>query len=86
MTALIADAFRDEGLSVAINDPYKGVELVKRFGRPQDNRHSIQIEINRKLYMNEATRERTADYAALKALLTRVTTRIAAFAAVPAAT
>jgi len=86
LTALIADAFRDEGLSVAINDPYKGVELVKRFGRPQDNRHSIQIEINRKLYMNEATRERTADYAALKALLTRVTTRIAAFAAVPAAT
>jgi len=86
LTVLIADAFRDEGLSVAINDPYKGVELVKRFGRPQDNRHSIQIEINRKLYMNEATRERTADYAALKALLTRVTTRIAAFAAAPAAT
>jgi len=31
--------------------------------------------------MNEATRERTDDYPALKALLTRVTARIAAFAA-----
>lgn len=81
LTAEIADAFRGEGLSVAINDPYKGVELVKRFGRPRDGRHSIQIEINRKLYMNEATRERTANYPALRAVLARVTARVAYFAA-----
>ena len=80
-TRLVADAFASRGYSVAINDPYKGVELVKRFGRPREDRHSIQIELNRRLYMNEATRERTGDYPALKALLTRVTARIAAFAA-----
>lgn len=39
--------------SVAINDPYKGFELVRRHGRPAENRHSIQIEINRRLYMDE---------------------------------
>ncbi len=71
-TAMLRDAFREEGLSVAINDPYKGVELVKQFGKPRENRHSIQIEINRKLYMNEATRERNANYAVLKASLRRV--------------
>ena len=49
-----------------------GVELVKRFGRPHENRHSIQIEINRKLYMNEATRARNANYEALKVSLERV--------------
>lgn len=80
MTALLADAFRGEGLSVKINDPYKGVELVKRFGRPNENRHSIQIELNRKLYMNEATRERNANYAVLKASLEKVMGKLVAFA------
>lgn len=81
-TALLADAFRHEGLSVAINDPYKGVELVKRFGRPQEGRHSIQIELNRKLYMNEATRERSANYPVLNASLERVMGKLADFAKV----
>lgn len=79
-TALLTNAFRAEGLSVAINDPYKGVELVKRFGRPAENRHSIQIELNRKLYMNEKTRERNANYTELQALLERVMRKVAAFA------
>ena len=80
MTSLLANAFRAEGLSVAINDPYKGVELVKRFGRPQDNRHSIQIELNRKLYMNEATRERSTNYPVLKASLQKVMGTLATYA------
>jgi N-formylglutamate amidohydrolase len=79
-TALLLDAFRAEGLSVAVNDPYKGVELVKRFGRPAEDRHSIQIEVNRKLYMNEATRERNGNYGKLQALLERVMVKVAAFA------
>jgi N-formylglutamate deformylase len=29
--------------------------LVRRYGKPAEHRHSIQIEINRKLYMNEQT-------------------------------
>lgn len=43
------------GYSVDYNHPYKGVELVRRHGNPAANRHSIQVEINRKLYMDEAT-------------------------------
>ncbi|MOA05080.1 N-formylglutamate amidohydrolase [compost metagenome] len=46
---------RERGYSVDYNHPYKGVELVRRYGNPSDNRHSIQIEINRKLYMDEQT-------------------------------
>jgi N-formylglutamate deformylase len=46
---------RDAGHSVAVNDPYKGFELVRRHGRPAERRHSLQIEINRALYMEEAT-------------------------------
>lgn len=79
-TSLLHDAFRAEGLSVAVNDPYKGVELVKQFGRPSERRHSIQVEVNRRLYMNEATRERTANYPALKTVLARVMGKVAQFA------
>jgi N-formylglutamate deformylase len=51
----ICDHLRERGYSVDYNHPYKGVELVRRHGRPAENRHSIQVEINRKLYMDEAT-------------------------------
>lgn len=77
---MLTEAFRFEGLSVAVNDPYKGVELVKQIGKPTENRHSIQVELNRRLYMNEATRERTAEYPALKATVARVLQRTAEFA------
>ena len=41
------------GYSVEYNHPYKGVELVRRHSDPARQRHSIQLEINRKLYMDE---------------------------------
>jgi N-formylglutamate deformylase len=46
---------KGQGYSVSINHPYKGVELVRRYGNPSTHRHSIQVEINRKLYMHEDT-------------------------------
>lgn len=66
-TWFVADCWRSMGYTVSINAPYKGGEIVKRYGRPQANRHSIQIEINRRLYMNEATFVQTAGFDALKA-------------------
>jgi N-formylglutamate deformylase len=40
---------------VWLNHPYKGVELVRRYSQPEQHRHSLQLEINRKLYMDERT-------------------------------
>jgi N-formylglutamate deformylase len=51
----ICEHLRARGYSVDYNHPYKGVELVRRNGRPAEHRHSIQVEINRRLYMDEAT-------------------------------
>ena len=51
----ICELLRGVGYHVEYNHPYKGVELVRRYGRPADHRHSIQVEINRKLYMDEDT-------------------------------
>lgn len=65
-TAFIAGVARDLGYQVAINDPFKGAELVARFGRPDEGRHSLQIEINRALYMDEDRIEKRADFAGFK--------------------
>jgi N-formylglutamate amidohydrolase len=65
-TARVADHLRRRGYRVAINDPYKGVELVRKFGRPAEERHSLQIEINRRLYMNETTLEKHAGFDSLQ--------------------
>jgi N-formylglutamate deformylase len=68
-TAFVAATLSGLGYRVAINDPYKGVELVRRHGRPGERRHSLQIEINRKLYMDEATLEKHAGFTGLQANL-----------------
>lgn len=57
LTQRIADHLRCRGFSVGVNHPYKGVEIVRRCGQPQRGRHSVQLEINRSLYMDEATLE-----------------------------
>ncbi len=54
------------GYSVSVNHPYKGVELVRRYSDPAAQRHSIQLEINRKLYMDEQTLEPHAGFTALQ--------------------
>ena len=43
------------GYEVKVNDPYKGVELVRAYSNPRGGRHSLQIELNKRLYMDEAT-------------------------------
>jgi N-formylglutamate deformylase len=58
--------FRALGYSVAYNHPYKGVELVRRYGNPEQHRHSIQVEINRELYMDEVSFERHAGFQSLQ--------------------
>ncbi len=78
-TAFVATTLAAMGYDVAINDPYKGVELVRKFGRPAERRHSLQIEINRQLYMDEATLEQTAGFAPLQRNLTRLLQATAEF-------
>jgi len=55
LTRQVSDFLREMGFSVALNDPYKGMEIVRRYGQPQTGRQALQLEINRRLYMNEDT-------------------------------
>ncbi|WCM91874.1 N-formylglutamate amidohydrolase [Acidovorax sp. NCPPB 2350] len=65
LTSFVAEALAKLGLSVQVNDPYKGAELVKRHGQPGRGQHSLQIEINRAAYMDEKTCVKHSGYTAL---------------------
>jgi N-formylglutamate amidohydrolase len=78
-TAFVADALRAMDYSVAINDPYKGVEIVRKHGRPAERRHSLQIGLNRRLFMDEETLEPNAGYGKLEENLQRLLEALAGF-------
>ncbi len=69
------------GYKVKVNDPYKGVEIIRAYSDPAARRHGLQIEINRALYMNEATFEKTAGFEGLKADLERLVEAIGDYVA-----
>ena len=64
------------GYNVKVNDPFKGVELVRAYSNPARGRHSLQLEINRKLYMDEATLAMTDGFAPLQAHLRSLVERL----------
>lgn len=79
-TEFVAMRLRDMGYSVEINHPFKGAELVQRFGRPWQGRHSLQIEVNRGLYMDEDRIEKHDGFPGLKADIERLMGDICSFA------
>lgn len=54
------------GYSVAYNKPYAGGFITEHYGRPGRGLHALQIEINRALYMDEASYEPTAGFGRLR--------------------
>ena len=78
LSHLIVDTLRECGYAVRRNDPYSGAEIVRRHGHPAENRHAVQIEINRGLYMNERRLQRIPAMADLKANMEILMGRICA--------
>jgi N-formylglutamate amidohydrolase len=79
-TDFVARVLRDRGYSVRINGIYKGVEIVRRQGRPAVQRHSLQIEVNRALYMDQKTLEKVPGFACLQADVTHLIGALKTFA------
>lgn len=62
---------RNAGFTVVRNKPYAGGFITEHYGRPLKGFHALQIEINRALYMNEATLELTSGFQTLRTLIGR---------------
>lgn len=76
---VVEQSLKKHGYSVARNDPYKGVAVLAELGQPAKNQHSLQIEVRRPLYMDEATRERSDNFTVLQTHLSEAVRDIAAY-------
>ena len=70
------DFLRAKGFRVARNNPYAGGFATERYGKPAQNQHSLQIEINRSLYMVEGAMSKRAGFAAISEALTGLVSRM----------
>src|SRR6478609_7253232 len=62
VSEVIEATFRELGYVVSRNKPYAGGFITEHYGNPAAGLHSIQIEINRALYMDERRYERSATF------------------------
>ena len=67
--ALVETVLRDHGFSVARNDPFKGVAIIRRSGRPAERRIALQIEVKKSVYMDRARCEPHEGFARVQAAL-----------------
>ncbi|MGO8907910.1 MAG: N-formylglutamate amidohydrolase [Bradyrhizobium sp.] len=65
--ALLADMVEETmsriGYSVGRNKPYAGGFITEHYGNPASGLHTVQLELNRAIYMDERRRERSARFA-----------------------
>ena len=69
------------GYRVARNAPYAGGYTTEFYGKPATGVHALQIEINRALYLDEATLKPHDGFARLRQGLERVFSALATYAA-----
>jgi len=68
---------RDLGYSTIRNNPYAGGFNTEHYGQPNKGFHALQIEINRGLYMNEASLQRGPGLKKLRDDMSTFTTELA---------
>jgi N-formylglutamate amidohydrolase len=67
VTDTIETVLRRQGYAVSRNKPYAGGFITEHYGNPAAGFHSIQLEVNRALYMDERRYERAPSFARLAA-------------------
>ncbi len=77
ITQLAEDTLRGLGLRVARNKPYAGGYTTRHYARPHAGIHTLQIEINRSLYMNEQTLTKNAGFDRLADQMRHLTGKLA---------
>jgi N-formylglutamate amidohydrolase len=78
VTALAEATLRRLGYRVARNTPFAGGHTTQTYGRPALHTHALQVEINRALYVDERTLERTNGYVRIRADMSRLAEALSA--------
>ena len=79
LSSEVEKMFAAEGFHVVRNRPYAGGFITETHGSPHHNRHALQIEINRALYMDEIRIEKNRDFDDVEAAIARVLKSLAMF-------
>jgi N-formylglutamate amidohydrolase len=59
---VVEDTMGSLGYSIGRNKPYAGGFITEHYGNPASGLHTIQLELNRAIYMDERRRERGARF------------------------
>lgn len=63
LTDVVEDTLKQLGYTAGRNKPYAGGFITEHYGNPASGLHTIQIELNRAIYMDERRRERGPRFA-----------------------
>lgn len=69
IVSLVQSLLTEAGYRVSQNAPYAGGFVTQHYGRPDDGVHVLQLEISRRLYLDEQRIIRTAGFPLLRAAL-----------------
>jgi N-formylglutamate amidohydrolase len=72
LTDLLDATLRSRGFKVVRNKPYAGGFITEHYGEPSLGRHTLQIEINRGIYMDERSISKKRGFSELRNGLTAV--------------
>lgn len=78
ITALVEQVLTGYGYEVRRNDPYAGGYVTRHYGRPRDGVHALQIEVARRLYMDEASLSKAGGFEGLRSKLDLLLEKVAA--------
>ncbi len=53
LSEAVLSVLRRRGHQVDHNDPFKGGQLTRHFGKPNENRHALQLEMTKVNYMDD---------------------------------
>ncbi|MFN3275791.1 MAG: N-formylglutamate amidohydrolase [Paracoccus sp. (in: a-proteobacteria)] len=73
----VCAAIEAENWKIRRNSPFSGAYICSAYGRPGQNVHVLQLEINRSLYMDEATITPRPDFDLFAARMARVIRKLA---------
>ena len=59
---LVLNAYQKAGFKTSLNYPYKGGSITQSYGQAQSGQEAVQIEMNRRLYMDEVKKEKNRDF------------------------
>jgi len=65
LTELTEAALRERGYTVVRNKPYAGGFITEHYGEPALDRHALQVEVNRSIYMDERSLQKKPGFGSL---------------------